>query len=92
MQRTDLSVQVVGQIKPSLLLLCRPSQVVILCMGGHQTRQRIQINLLVLHVHAAALGVHGLEPWVNMVGNCCTLFCVSGNFLQVVTQFGYTLG
>ena len=84
MQGTDLSVQVMGQIKPSLLLLCRPLWVAILCMGGHQTWQRVQINLLVLHVHAVALGVQVIsvfEPRVNMVRNCRTLFCMAGNFL-----------
>ena len=95
MQGTDLSVQVMGQIKLRLLLLCRPLWVAILCMGGHQTWQCIQINLLVLCMHAVALGVQvisGLEPWVNMVRNCRTLFCMAGNFLWVATQLGYTLG
>ena len=36
-QGTDLSVQVMGRIKLSLLLSCRPPQVTILCVGGHQT-------------------------------------------------------
>ena len=66
MQGTDLSVQVMGQIKPSLLLLCRPLWVAILCMGGHQTWQCIQINLLVLCMHAVALGKGVMsysEPW-----------------------------
>ena len=53
---------------------------------GHQ---RIQINLLMLHVCAVVLGaqvISGLEPQVNMVRNCHTLFCVAGNFLQVATN------
>ena len=37
-QGTDLSVQVVGWIKLSLLLSCRPLQVAIYCVGGHQIR------------------------------------------------------
>ena len=66
MQGTDLSVQVVGWIKPSLPLLCRPPWVVILGKGGHQTWQYVQINLLVLHTCAAASEaqvIGDLEPW-----------------------------
>ena len=59
MQGTDLSVQVMGQIKPSLLLLCRPLWVVILCMGGHQTWQRVQINLQELHACSDVRNRHG---------------------------------
>ena len=36
-QGADLSVQVVGWIKPSLPLLHRPPRVAILCVDGHQT-------------------------------------------------------
>ena len=65
MQGMDLSVQVVGQIKPSLLLSHRPLQVAILCVGGHQTQQCVWINLLVPHTHVVASGkgaISYLEP------------------------------
>ena len=53
----DLSVQVMGQIKPSLLLSHRPLQVAILRVDGHQTQQCCWITLLVLCICAAMLGV-----------------------------------
>ena len=95
MQGTDLSEQVVGQIKPSLSLSRRPPRVAILNMGGHQTRRCCRINLLVLRACAAASGVQAsgdLEPRVNTVGNCCTLCRAMCNFLQVAAQVGHTSG
>ena len=95
MQGTDLSVQVMGQIKPGLLLSRRPPWITILCVGAHQTRQRIWINLLKPCMCVAALGIRAvgyLDPQVNTVGNCHALFHVVCNFLWVATQVGYTLG
>ena len=94
-QGTDLSVQVVGQCKPSLPLLRRPLWVVILCMGGHQTWQCRRINLLVLRACVVASGarvIGDLEPQVNVVGNCHTLFRVVCDFLWVAAQVVHTSG
>ena len=93
MQGTDSSEQVVGWIKPSLLLLHGPPQVTILHVGGRQIWRYIQINLPEPHVCAAALGIWVVsysEPQVNAVRNCCTLFCAAHNFLWVAAQVGYT--
>ena len=94
-QGTDLSEQVVGRIKLSLPLSCRPLWVVILGRGGHQTRRCCWINLLVPCACAAVSGARAigdLEPQVNMVGNCRALFCTVCIFLWVAAQVGYTSG
>ena len=56
-QGTDLSVQVMGQIKLSLSLSHRPPRITILCKGGHQTRRYVWINLLVPRMCAAMSGM-----------------------------------
>ena len=55
-QGTDLTVQVVGWIKPSLPLPRRPLRVVILGRGGHQTQRCCWITLLVPCVRAVVSG------------------------------------
>ena len=94
-QGTDLSVWFVGWSKPSLPLSRRPPRVVILCVGGYQTRRCCRINLLVPHACAAASGARAigdLEPRVNAVRNCCALCRAACNFLRVAAQVGYMLG
>ena len=60
MQGTDLDVQVMGRSKPSLSLSCRPPRVAILCVGGHQTRQYVRINLLEPRTCAATSGMEAI--------------------------------
>ena len=94
-QGTDLSVQVVGWIKPSLPLPRRPLRVAILGRGGHQTQRCCWITLLVPRVRAAASGaqaIGNLEPWVNAVGTCHALRHTACNLLWVAAQVGYTSG
>ena len=56
MQGTDLSVQVMRQIKPSLSLSCRPPQVAILLEGGHQTSD-VSRSIYKSHMHAVMSGI-----------------------------------
>ena len=71
----------------------RPPQVLIVRVSGHQTRMVVWIDLLWLHVRAAALGVRTvnyLELAMKMIGSGCALSHVACNVVQVAAWFGYT--